>query len=342
MSPHHNILLPNQHIRYFLHVKSHTQATMTLKNVYPAYHAPKSNEDNDYINMNMISHSGLASLSPSQGSSLLQHSSSKKSNNFKSDATGGTYSSVSSCSHLSTSLLLTSPFTSTSLLLTSPFTSKDDADHHTTTMPDRISDISCPIPVPSIPISALEVATPIASPCSLLPMSSLSPSIFKDDDDYNPTTIMPDSISDVLSSSIQVPTVVPASALEDAINFFTNFIIDTSFSLAKEQAPLPNNQTDTLHSEQQGNLSYCATKHHPQVGLSAQQATSPFKVTNHNYHASSACSLRTATLLQNTTMVVVLMISSAPDYLFPNPSLPPPPPQPGEAPGTCIHHNNKN
>ena len=96
--------------------------------------------------------------------------------------------------------------------------------------------------------------------------------------------------------------------------------------------------TQPLHSEQQGNLSYCATKHHPQGGLSAQQATSPFKVTNHNYHASSACSLRTATLLQNTTMVVVLMISSAPDYLFPKPSLPPPPTQPGEAPGTCIHH----
>ena len=85
--------------------------------------SPKSNEDDDYINMNMISHSGLASLSPSGGSSLLQHPSSKKSNNFKSNATGGTYSSVSSCSHLSTSLLLTSPFTS-----------KDDADHHTTTM----------------------------------------------------------------------------------------------------------------------------------------------------------------------------------------------------------------
>ena len=288
--------------------------------------SPKSNEDDDYINMNMISHSGLASLSPSGGSSLLQHPSSKKSNSFKSNATGGTYSSVSSCSHLSTSLSLPSPYTS-----------KDDADHHTTTMPDPISDISCPIPVPSIPISALEVTTPIASPCSLLPMSSLSPSIFKDDDNYNPTPIMPDSISDVLSSSIQVPT-VPASALEDAINFFTNFIIDTSFSLAKEQAPLPNNQTNTLHSEQQCNLSYCATKHHPQVVLSAQQATSPSKVTDHNCHASSASSLRTATLLQNTIMVVVLMTSSAPDYLFPNPSLPLPPPQPGEAPGTCIHH----
>ena len=36
--------------------------------------SPKSNEDDDYnMNMNIISHSGLASLSPSGGSSLLQH-----------------------------------------------------------------------------------------------------------------------------------------------------------------------------------------------------------------------------------------------------------------------------
>jgi len=46
--------------------------------------SPKRGEDDDYINMNMnmISHSGLASLSPSGGSSLPRHPSSKKSNNW--------------------------------------------------------------------------------------------------------------------------------------------------------------------------------------------------------------------------------------------------------------------
>jgi hypothetical protein len=71
---------------------------------------------------------------------------------------------------------------------------------------------------------------------------------------------------------------VPASALEDAINCFTNFIIDTSFYLAKEQAPLPITQTNTLCSEGQCNLSYCKTKHHPQVGLSGSTTASNFTI----------------------------------------------------------------
>jgi hypothetical protein len=81
LTTHHNILVPNQHIRYFLHVKSHdTQATTTLKNGYP-YHHQKAMKSTIFYD------------------TLLQR---RATISRASDATGGTYSSVSSCSHLST------------------------------------------------------------------------------------------------------------------------------------------------------------------------------------------------------------------------------------------------
>jgi hypothetical protein len=109
--------------------------------------------------------------------------------------------------------------------------------------------------------------------------------------DHHPKT-MPDPMSDISSATV-------VSALEDAIHFFTHFILDTSLNLAEELAPLPITPNNTILSE------------------------SPFcpATCKNEYHASSACLLRTvthlpnttATPLPNTTMVVVEISSSTPD-----------------------------